>query len=71
MPARFKFVALLVTLVLVSLAVVGCENYVNPININPVVNGTPSGTFNIVLTGTLGNSSAVTRTTIISLSVQP
>jgi len=71
MPARFKFVALLVTLVLVSLAVVGCQNYVNPININPVINGTPSGTFNIVLTGTLGNSSAVTRTATITMSVQP
>jgi hypothetical protein len=66
----------LVAIVLAALGV-GCENYVNPININPVVNGTPSGTFNIVLSGTLtlGNSSggvtSVTRTTTVSLSVLP
>ncbi len=57
-------------IVLAALAV-GCENYVNPININPVVNGTPSGNYYIVLTGTLGNGSGVTRGTTISLSVLP
>jgi hypothetical protein len=70
MRPRRRLAVLLVGLALVALAV-GCENYVNPININPVVNGTPSGTSNIVLTGTLGNSSAVTRTTVVSLTVQP
>jgi len=44
---------------------------VNPININPVVNGTPSGTVSIVLAGTLGNGSGVTRTTTVNLSVLP
>lgn len=38
---------------------------------NPVVNGTPSGNYNIVLTGTLGNGSGVQRTTTITLSVLP
>ena len=60
----------MVAIALVALAV-GCENYVNPININPVVNGTPSGTFSIELTGALGTNSAVTRTTTIRLTVQP
>jgi hypothetical protein len=73
---RLRSAVFLVAIVLAALGV-GCENYVNPININPVVNGTPSGTFNIVLSGTLtlGNSSggvtSVTRTTTVSLSVLP
>jgi hypothetical protein len=61
---------LLVAMVLVAWGV-GCENYVNPININPVVAGTPSGTVSILLTGTLGNGSGVTRTTAVNLSVLP
>jgi hypothetical protein len=67
---RLSLVVLLVALFLVALEV-GCENYVNPININPVVTGTPSGTVGIVLTGTLGNNSGVTRYTIVNLSVLP
>jgi hypothetical protein len=63
-------VVLLITIVLVALGV-GCENYVNPININPEVTGTPSGTYSIVLTGTLGDGSGVTRTTTVNLSVLP
>ena len=67
---RVRLAVLVVAIALAALAA-GCENYVNPININPVVNGTPSGTTNIVLTGTLGNSSAVRRATIIALTVEP
>jgi hypothetical protein len=57
-------------MILVALGV-GCENYVNPINITPALNGTPAGTSNIVLTGTLGGGSSVTRTTTVSLTVLP
>jgi hypothetical protein len=70
MRPRLRLMLLLVAIILAAVGV-GCQNYVNPININPVVNGTPSGTFNIVLTGTLGNTSAVTRSTAVNLSVQP
>ncbi len=70
MRPRLRLVVLLVAIALVALGV-GCENYVNPININPEVNGTPAGTTNIVLTGTLGNGSGVTRTTTVTLSVLP
>jgi hypothetical protein len=70
MRPRLRLVVLLVATVLVALGV-GCENYVNPININPVVTGTPSGTYSIVMTGTLGNGSGVTRTTTVNLSVLP
>ena len=70
MRPRLRLAVLLVAIILVALGV-GCENYVNPININPAVNGTPAGTSNIVLTGTLGNSSGVTRTTTVTLSVLP
>ncbi len=48
-----------------------CENYVNPININPVVNGTPAGNYSIVLTGLLGNGSNVIRQTVVNLTVVP
>ncbi len=67
---RLRLAVLLVAIVLVALGV-GCENYVNPINISPQVTGTPSGTYGIVLTGTLGNGSNVTRTTTVNLSVLP
>ena len=67
---QLRIAILLAAVVLAALGV-GCENYVNPININPVVNGTPSGNYNIVLTGTLGNGSGVQRTTTITLSVLP
>jgi hypothetical protein len=70
MRPRLRLMLLLVAIVLAAVGV-GCQNYVNPININPVVNGTPSGTFGILLTGTLGNTSAVTRSTVVNLSVQP
>lgn len=66
----FRFALLAGALIMASVGV-GCENYVNPININPEVNGTPSGTYSIVLRGTLGNNSGVTRTTTVNLSVLP
>ena len=67
---HLRFAVLLATIVLAALAV-GCENYVNPININPVVNGTPAGNYSIQLIGTLGNGSGVQRTTRVTLSVLP
>jgi hypothetical protein len=67
---HLRLAALLVAIFLAALAV-GCEDYVNPININPVVNGTPSGTYTITLTGTLGDVNAVQRTTTVNLSVLP
>jgi hypothetical protein len=67
---QLRLAVLLAATILAALAV-GCENYVNPININPVVNGTPAGNYNIVLTGTLGNGSGVTRATVVALSVLP
>jgi hypothetical protein len=70
MRPRLRLAVFLFAIALVALGV-GCENYVNPININPAVNGTPSGTYGIVLTGTLGNGSGVTRNTVVNLSVLP
>ena len=70
MYPRLRLAVLLVAIVLAALAV-GCENYVNPININPVVTGTPAGNYSIVLIGKLGNTSAVTRITTVNLSVLP
>ena len=70
MRPRLRLAVLFFAIVLVALAV-GCEDYVNPININPVVNGTPAGTSSIVLTGTLGTGTNVTRTTTVTLTVLP
>ncbi len=70
MRHRLSLVLLLVVIAWLVLGV-SCENYVNPININPYVNGTPSGTYSITLTGTLGDGSGVTRTTTVNLSVLP
>ncbi len=67
---RIRLAVLVFAIVLVSLAA-GCENYVNPIQITPFVNGTPAGTYSIVLTGTLGNTSGVKRSTTVNLSVLP
>jgi hypothetical protein len=70
MRPRLRLAVLMVAIALAALGV-GCDSYVNPININPQVSGTPAGTTNIVLTGTLGNGNGVTRTTTVSLSVLP
>jgi hypothetical protein len=67
---HFRVAILATAMILMALAA-SCEDYVNPININPVVNGTPSGNYSIVLTGTLGNGSNVTRTTTVQLTVVP
>jgi len=72
-PTRHRrkvLVFLLAAMALVALGV-SCENYVNPINITPHVNGTPSGTYAITVTGTLGTGTGVTRTTTVNLSVLP
>ena len=70
MRHRWSLVILFAAMVLLALGV-SCENYVNPINITPFVNGTPSGTSTITIKGTLGNGSGVTRTTTVNLSVLP
>jgi len=70
MRPRLRLAVLLFAIFLAASGV-GCENYVNPVNINPVVNGTPAGTYYIVLTGTLGNGSRVTRTATAILTVLP
>jgi hypothetical protein len=67
---QLRLAVLLATVALAALAV-GCETYVNPININPVVNGTPSGNYGIQLIGTLGNGTGVQRGTSVTLSVVP
>lgn len=67
---HLRLAVVLVAIALAALAV-GCENYVNPININPYVNGTPAGNYSIVLIGKLGTTSGVTRTTTVNLSVLP
>ena len=67
---HLRLAVVLVAIALAALAV-GCENYVNPININPYVNGTPAGNYSIVLIGRLGDTSGVTRTTTVNLSVLP
>ncbi len=70
MRPHMKLAILLTAIVLTAFAV-GCEDYVNPIDINPVVNGTPSGNYTIVLTGELGDGSGVTRNAIVNLTVAP
>ena len=61
---------LLAAIILVAFGA-SCNNYVNPINITPVVSGTPSGNYTITVTGTLADNSKVTRTTTINLTVAP
>jgi hypothetical protein len=67
---HLRFAVLLAAIVLAGIAV-GCQTYVNPININPVVNGTPAGNYSIVLIGTVGNGSGIQRGTRVTLSVLP
>jgi hypothetical protein len=65
-----RFALLAIAMILVALAV-GCNTYVNPINITPVVTGTPTGNYTVVLRGTLGNNTGVSRAAAVSLSVAP
>jgi hypothetical protein len=68
--SHFTLMVLCVAIILVALGA-GCNTYVNPINITPVVTGTPYGNFTIALTGTLGNNTGISRTTRVNLSVAP
>jgi hypothetical protein len=67
---QFRLGLLLAAIILVAFGA-SCNNYVNPINITPVVSGTPSGNYTIGIAGTLAGNSKVTRTTTINLTVQP
>ncbi len=67
---HFTLMVLCVAIILVALGA-GCNTYVNPINITPVVTGTPYGNHTIALTGTLGNNTGISRTTTVNLSVAP
>jgi hypothetical protein len=67
---NFRFAFLIIAITLVALGA-GCNTYVNPINITPVVTGTPSGNYTIALMGTLGTNTGVSRTTTVNLSVAP
>ena len=67
---QFRLGLLLAAIMLVSFGA-SCNNYVNPINITPVVSGTPTGNFTILIMGTLADNSKVTRTTTINLTVAP
>jgi hypothetical protein len=75
--ARLRPAILLAAIVLGSMSIVSCYDYVNPIEINPTVNGTPSGNYAIVLTGQISvgqgtpNPVQVARTTTVNLSVTP
>ena len=67
---RLRWAILMAAFGLMALGV-GCEDYVNPININPVVNGTPSGNYTIQVLGTLGTNNSVVRGTTVNVSVLP
>jgi len=67
---HFRLAVLLMAVTLVAFGA-ACENYYNPINITPVLTGTPSGNFTINIVGTLGNNPTVTRGTTINLEVAP
>ena len=67
---HFTLMVLCVAIVLVALGA-GCNTYVNPINITPVVTGTPSGNYTIAIGGTLGNNPSISRATTVNLSVVP
>jgi len=67
---QFKLALLVLAFVVVGFAV-ACDNYVNPINISPVVNGTPSGNYKIPILGTLATNSKVVRGAIAHLTVTP
>jgi hypothetical protein len=49
----------------------GCESYLTTIKITSAATGTPSGNYTIMIIGTLGNNSSVSRTTTVNLSVGP
>ena len=67
---QFRLGLLLAAIILVAFGA-SCNNYVNPINITPVVSGTPSGNYTIGIAATMADNSKVTRTTTINLTVQP
>jgi hypothetical protein len=65
---NFRFALLIFAIILAALGA-GCETYVNPISVTPVYTGTATGNYVVILTGTLGSNSSVSRTTRVNLSV--
>lgn len=59
------------TLLILAVLGAGCDVYYNPINISPVVNGTPTGNYTVTIRGTLGTNSAVQRAVTVNMSVSP
>ena len=68
LPFYFRLAALSIILTLVT-AGSGCNNYFVGDSITLSGTGTPSGNYVIRITGTLGNSSGVTRSTSVNLAV--
>jgi hypothetical protein len=62
---------LLTTLLVLAVLGAGCDVYYNPINITPVVNGTPTGNYTVTVRGTLGTNSAIQRAVTVNMSVTP
>ncbi len=63
-----RFAALTLVMAFVIL-VAGCNEFFTPIVGNPTATGTPPGVYTIIITGTLGTNSNVTRTTTVRLAV--
>ena len=71
LPVHLRSVALVAMLVLFAIQM-GCNDYYAQLNLQPAnQTGTPTGNYTIVLNGTLGNNSGVTRQTTVLLSVSP
>lgn len=71
LPRRLRLSALAGTLLLALGTAVSCYNYGYNVIAPPPTVGTPTGTYMISITGTLGTNSTVVRSTAITLSVGP
>lgn len=58
-------------ILLLTIIVIGCQNYGYNVVGTPAVVGTPTGNYTITISGTLGSNSQVVRSTTANLSVGP
>ena len=68
-PMRSVVLALFA--LLLATAAVSCYNYGYNIIAPPPVKGTPTGTYHITISGTLGSDETVVRATTVNLTVGP
>jgi hypothetical protein len=68
---RARFMLVVAGIVLLAAGALSCQTYGYNVIAPPIQVGTPTGTYTITISGTLGSNSNVVRSTTVNLTVGP